>query len=257
MIYPENNNIPEKCPTNANPFDDLEQAAVNAAKSVKQSISYQSEEIEEQSQRSRDWFKARLGKFTASQMPDLMSRLKNGELSQKALNVIDKVSIERTLTSEGIEMYVDEMMSKEYRQTNWGIKWEPFARKSVIERLGINFIDVTFGKNKDIAFFGGSADGVSECGKYVLELKCPYDTMKHERNRLIKAIDNKHEYYAQIQSHLLNYPDAESCIFGSFDPRRASPHNIVTFEVKRDKEYQQSIIETLEEAERIINESYK
>jgi hypothetical protein len=62
------------------------------------------------------------------------------------------------------------------------------------------------------------------------------------------GIDLKHEYYAQIQAHMMIHVAAK-CYFASYDPRRRVPDNLAVIEVERDEVFIAAIKERLEAAE--------
>lgn len=232
-----------------NPFKDLEMAAKEAAQAAAPAYVIEQQEAD---QKTYEWFKSRMGFFNASEMCDLMKQGRGkGELwGATAMGIIEKVIIERSLTDEGMELYIQEMMYKEFRQTSWGNKYEAEARVA----LDMGIIEVGSHIHPDIPYFRGSADGLTATGIPV-EIKCPYNVLKHQANlRLLKSgITKKHEYYAQIQSHMM-IRSAPMCIFASYDPRRKSPDNLAWFEVERDEVYIAALRARLEEAEAMVNE---
>lgn len=206
-------------------------------------------EMNEVEQKSREWFKARVGKFTASGMPDLMTTGRGKErFGRTAINYILKIAAERDMTSEGLEMYLDDQVKKEFRQTIWGNTHESDARVEASNLIQCEIKEVTFAKCQDAwlsDFFGGSADGVTEAGIPV-EIKCPYDPIIHERNLQLKltGIDAKHDYYAQMQAHMINF-NADKCYFVSYDPRRSEARRVCVIEVNRDQDYINEMAERL------------
>lgn len=141
-------------------------------------------------QRSDDWFKARLGRFTASEIYKLMGVKGLGETGltyafDKACEVVFGKDEDSDFTSFDMQR---------------GIELEPLAFKKFKELKALDFIDVQettffpFGKDA-----GASPDGL--VGKdAVLEIKCP------KRNKLlnlidkgVEAIDQKYIYQMQMQ----------------------------------------------------------
>jgi hypothetical protein len=238
-------------------FDDLESAAEGAVASAKQGCANYlvDQESHEAEQKSREWFAARLGKITASRMNNIAKLLKigknAGEFSAAAETELMTIAIERTLTDEGRELYITEQMGKEFRQTRWGNKWEASARAILESSWGIEITEGGFKVNAEIVGFGGSVDGIAE--DYVIEIKCPHDPVKHERTLRTNAIDRDHEYYPQIQSHLMNWPDKKACLFLSFDPRRDATHALKVITVERDNDYIEWLKGVILKAEEYIN----
>ena len=235
-------------------LQEIEQAAVQAAKATAPAVDFDTTADEQQ--RTREWFLSRLGMFTNSKMDDLMKqgRGKDQLWGLTALSVIEKVIVERSMTPEGVQMYIDEMMYKEFRETSWGNKYEAAAREEFSNRTGLEVKQVGFIQSKELPFFGGSADG--EVGVNPLEIKCPYNPLVHQKNlELLKTdIPKNHTYYAQIQAHLMQRPDADKCYFVSYDPRRIAPHDMAIIEVERDSVYVNALRDRLVEAEAMVVE---
>jgi len=213
---------------------------------VQSELSIQTNEAE---QKSREWFRARIGRFTASGMPDLMTSGRGKErFGKTAINYVLKIATERDMTTEGLEMYLDEQIKKDFRQTLWGNTYEADARIEAGKLLRCEIQEVTFAKCPDSLigdFFGGSADGVTDTG-IPAEIKCPYDPIRHEQNLQLKliGIDAKHDYYAQMQAHMINF-NADKCYFVSYDPRRSEARRVCVIEVKRDQDYINEMAERL------------
>ena len=232
-----------------NPFDDVETFdAIN----VEQQAAY-IQEKKQVEQQSRDWFNARIGKFTSSRMPDLMSRGRGELFGVKAINYVQEIFIERTLSEEGLEIYIDQQMSREYVQTKWGNKYEPIAKKEIEKVLGLSIKDCTFVES-NMSFFGGSAD--FQINGTPGEIKCPYNVMIHQHNLELMqtGIDRSHTYYAQIQAHIMNF-HAEKCLFCSYDPRRDEKSKLAIIEVYRDDEFIAEMIERLYLANRAVEQN--
>ena len=234
-------------------FEDIIQKA-NAA--IEAATPEHVQREQEQEQKTKAWFEARLGFFNASDLPKLMTkgRGKDEVWGATARGVIDKVIVERSMTPEGREMYVAELMAEEFRQTRWGNKHESAARQLLSEAIGEEIEEVGSEIHSEIPYFRGSADGVTTSGIPV-EIKCPYDPLKHQANlNLVKSgIDLKHEYYAQIQAHMMIH-GADKCYFASYDPRRGEPDNLAVIEVERDEVFIAAIKERLEAAEGIVQD---
>ena len=206
----------------------------------------------EEEQKTKAWFEARMGYFNASDLPKLMTkgRGKDEVWGATARAVIDKVIVERSMTPEGREMYVGELMAKEFRQTRWGNEHESAARQLLSEAIGEEIHEVGSIIHSEIPYFRGSADGVTASGSIPAEIKCPYDPLKHQANlNLVRTgLDLKHEYYAQIQAHMMIH-GADKCYFASYDPRRAEPDNLAVIVVYLYEVFIAAIKERLEAAE--------
>lgn len=230
-----------------NPFADIESVASD---SVLESKSETTKNYDSERQQSKDWFKARLGNFTASGMLSLMANGRGTKWGAKAITYINKLAIERTLTEEGIELYVEQQMMKEFLQTKWGNKYESFARELAEKRIGL-LATVSFRRNEMFENFGGSADAVTIDGGAPVEIKCPFDVMVHQENLMLDDISKDHDYYPQIQSHIMNF-NSDKCYFVSYDPRRDEKHRIVIHSVIRDDAFIKEMAERIAQAEEAI-----
>lgn len=207
-------------------------------------------------QGSKEWFKMRLGIFTGSKVSLLLTkgRSKDQEWGESAMKVIREAYMERDLTEEGTDLYIDEMYKKEFRQTAWGNKYESYAidefraeYKEVVEEVGFTVHD-------EYKFFGGSFDGSLPLKNQIAEVKCPYDMLVHMDNcELDPAVGmpNTYKYYPQIQSNI-EVAKADGCWFISFDPRRKS-NRLHAVYVKRDDEFISKILNRVFIAEKAIS----
>ena len=91
-------------------------------------------------QKSIEWYRQRIGKFTSSRLSDLLieNKQKNG-FGEKAISYIYEVASERSLSNQflngdGFEMYINRisMTSKPIR---WGEEFEDMARECLSEKL--------------------------------------------------------------------------------------------------------------------------
>lgn len=151
-------------------------------------------------QRTEEWYKQRLGRFSCSQFYRLMTepRLKAdkeaGNLSDGAMTYVYECVAER-LTGKRAK---DEFTSK---YTEHGIDNEPVAKgiyNAVFNCIIIDSSYIEYGING-----GGSPDGmVGEDG--LIEIKCPYTITSHLQHKILDLIDvGKSEYYWQCLGYLL------------------------------------------------------
>lgn len=155
---------------------------------------------ENDQQRTEEWYKQRLGRFSCSQFYRLMTepRLKAdkeaGNLSDGAMTYVYECVAER-LTGKRAK---DEFTSK---YTEHGIDNEPVAKGIYNAVFNCTIEDspyIEYGVNG-----GGSPDGlIAKDG--VIEIKCPYTITSHLQHKLIDLIDvGKSEYYWQCLGYLL------------------------------------------------------
>lgn len=243
-----------------NPFADLAQFDAISLDSEKVS------ETEQMKQRSIEWFLHRWDKFTGSRIPDLMKQGRgNGELwGETARGIILEIASYMTMTDEGRETYAIEQMLKDFRPTAWGNKYEPEARAKYAELMPdwtVN--EVGFTVHPQIPYFGGSFDGeiiggIEGLTRWVggiIEIKCPYDPIKHCKNRDLsqgEGITIKHEYYGQIQANI-EVAGVQWCDFVSYDPRCKPEYQLVVIRVIRDQIYIDAMLDRVHKAKRILD----
>ena len=182
-------------------------------------------------QHSKEWFLARLGVFTGSEVGKLMTagRTKGETFGETAKEYIfDKVG-ERLLRKEVIE---DGAMWQEYydltkvssKAMDFGTEQEPYARKRYHKITGHDVHEIGLVLHKEIPNFGTSPDGIIvEDGKITraLEIKCPlgktyikYASQVIDGATLKKA---NSQYFWQCVSHCM-CTGATECDFVVFNP---------------------------------------
>lgn len=261
----------------SNPFSDLADFSAITIDSEKVS------DTEQMKQRSIEWFLHRWDKFTGSRIPDLMKQGRaKGELwGETARGIILEIASYQTMTDEGREMVAIEQMFKEFRPTNWGNQYEPEARAKYAEMTGYAVNEVGFKVHESIPYLGGSFDGEvrrewidnievtskidmgriidmapvmrSESG--ILEIKCPYDPIRHCKNRDLsqgEGVTIKHDYYGQIQCNI-EVAGVQWCDFVSYDPRCKPEFQLVIIRVMRDQIYIDAMLNRVHKAKRILD----
>jgi len=170
-------------------------------------------------QGSTEWFRARLGKVTASRLNDVMMKLTTAGYQ----NYKSQLIAER-LTGTPPESYSNAAMA-------WGTETEPEAR-AAYEFIhdctvdGVGFID-----HPVIRWAGASPDGL--IGDYgMLEIKCP-NTSTHIASLEGGKIPSKYIYQMQWQ---MSCTDRQWCDFASFDPRLPMEMQLHVVRVERDEE---------------------
>jgi|GEM_PF-2841959 len=238
-------------------------------------------ENDELKQQSKEWFLHRWDKFTGSEIPNLMKRGrgKGQDWGETAKAVILKKVAYSQMTDEGREMQAEIEMSADFKQTRWGNTYEPEARVKYADKTGYLVQEIGFMVNPMCKYNGGSFDGevmqskcdfkqIGESDGYkeyvpenkrheragIIEIKCPYDPIKHSKNASLKidGLDQSHEYYAQIQNNI-NVAGVDWCDFISYDPRRKPEHQLVVIRVVRDDFFIEGMMDRIHKAERIKN----
>jgi putative phage-type endonuclease len=175
-----------------------------------------------------EFWRARIGKVTASRIADVTARIKNGWGASRA-NYMAELIAER-LTSTQAESYTNAAMT-------WGIEHEAEARMAYEF-----YTDATVGLggflvHPKIPSAGASPDGFVE-NVGLIEIKCP-NTATHIDTLLALAIPEK--YVKQMQWQMA-CSGTLWCDFVSFDPRMPENMRLFVRRVPRDA----AMIEALE-----------
>lgn len=176
-------------------------------------------------QRSEEWFKARLGKVTASRVADVLAKIKTGESASRRNYKIQLVS--ERLTGERQETYINQAMQD-------GIDREFYAREKYVQQYG-EVEEVGFIQHPTLEA-GASPDGlVGEDG--ILEIKCPMGST-HTETLMTQEVPSK--YVPQIQFQLL-VTGRKWCDFVSFNPMFPEHLQLFVRRVFANKEYQEEL----------------
>ena len=195
-------------------------------------------------QRTFEWYTARLGKFTGSEVGKLMvkSKKKDQIFGDTAFSYILKKMAERDLIDE---IKTDEDVFNEFQYINsvssramqFGTDNEPLARKLIIKELGTIFEEVGSIPHPEVPWFSSSPDGVTPDRAMCLEIKCPtietfmkYKCFVHDGGTLK---EENAIYYWQAQSHMA-VTGSQVCVFVVFNP--FLKHPLHWFKVERDEE---------------------
>lgn len=171
-------------------------------------------------QGTTEWFEARLGKVTASRVPDVIAKTKTGFGASRA-NYMAELVAER-LTGTTAESYINAAMQ-------WGIEKEPDAKAAYEFRTDATVVPVGFVAHPTIQMTGASPDGlVGDDG--LVEIKCPL-TATHIDTLLGQEVAGK--YVTQIQYQMACTGRAW-CDFVSFDPRMPPSMALFVKRIQRD-----------------------
>jgi putative phage-type endonuclease len=183
--------------------------------------------IENDLQRTEEWFAARVGKVTASRVADAVARTRSGWGASRA-NYEAELLVER-LTGQPAPRFSNAAMQ-------WGTDTEPFAIAAYEFYTDLTVFPVGFVDHPRIAMSGASPDGMVDDG--LVEIKCP-NTATHIQTLLGSPIDDK---YIKQMHWQMACTDRNWCDFVSFDPRMPEEMRIHITRVKRD----QALIDSLE-----------
>lgn len=179
-------------------------------------------------QRTEEWFKARLGKVTASRVADVIAKTKTGYSASRDAYMAQLIS--ERLTGQQGESFTNAAME-------WGTATEPLARSAYEAKYGSFVKEVGFIQHPRIEMAGASPDGL--VGDGCVEIKCP-QTNTHLDTLISQKIPQK--YITQMQWQMA-CTEAKWCDFVSFDPRLPEKYRLFVREVAFDREYVQMLEE--------------
>lgn len=174
-------------------------------------------------QRTEEWFKARLGKVTASRVADVIAKTKTGYSASRD-NYMAQLVVER-MTNTQAESFTNAAMQ-------WGTDQEPFARAAYEIQQNVLVDETGLVDHPTIEMAGASPDGlVSEDG--LVEIKCP-NTATHIDTLLTQTVPGK--YITQMQFQMA-CTGRQWCDFVSFDPRMPAKAQLFVKRVQRDEAF--------------------
>jgi putative phage-type endonuclease len=174
-------------------------------------------------QRTEEWFKARLGKVTASAISNVIAKTKTG-VSASRETYSTQLTLER-LTNKQTEFYSNAAME-------WGTATEPQARQAYEIYREVFVDEVGFITHPRIEMAGASPDGlVGEDG--LVEIKCPESKTQMD-TLLNQSVPTK--YMPQMQWQMA-CTGRKWCDFVSFDPRMPENLQIFVQRVERNDLY--------------------
>lgn len=219
-----------------------------------------------QEQRTLEWYRARLGYITGSQVGSLMksSRAKDKVFSDTALTYLYQLAGERSLNPEIVKddnmftFYLEQTTSQS-KAMRFGTEQEENARAMYVDITGREVKEVGLCHHPQIKYLASSPDGITADGDVMgcVEIKCPtlstyskYVAEIHDNDSLKKV---NPDYFYQCQNHMA-CTEAQFCDFIVYCPFVENPIHIVR--IKRDEEAIALIMERVELAEQIIEENY-
>lgn len=172
-------------------------------------------------QKSEEWFKARLGKVTASRVADVLAKTKTGYSASRD-NYMAQLVVER-MTNTQAESFTNAAMQ-------WGTDQEPFARAAYEVAQNVMVEETGLVDHPTIPMAGASPDGlIGEDG--LVEIKCP-NTATHIDTLLTQTVPGK--YITQMQFQMA-CTGRQWCDFVSFDPRMPAKAQLFVKRVMRDE----------------------
>ena len=157
-------------------------------------------------QGSESWYKARMGKVTASKLSDLMRKTKYGESTYKT-RLRMELAIERLTGKSASPNFMNQAMQD-------GVEREPDARKLFEAITGKEVALCGSFDHPDVVNTSASPDGLIRGEDAVLELKCPTH-VTHAKNLLSETMPKNYEYQVQWQ---IACTESEYAYFASYHP---------------------------------------
>lgn len=198
-------------------------------------------------QQTQEWFDARMGNITASQVHNVLSKSD----SKTYQNYINMKIAERL----GAKHEIGFSTALEH-----GNFYEAEARDLYEINTGNLVTEVGYFESVEVEHCGCSPDGIVEELKKGIEIKCPYNPSNHVDYLLMQEQSDlkklKPEYYSQIQFSMwvLGF---DSFDFISYHPSFTPVTQLKVLEIKRDEEHIQRLkeksIEALEEIKNKLN----
>ena len=174
-------------------------------------------------QLSEEWFKARLGKVTASRVKDVMAKTKSGPAATRT-NYMMELLCQR-LTGKREESFTSAAMQR-------GTDLEPIARMTYELNTGNEVTEAEFIVHPEYSAMGASPDGfVGDDG--LIEIKCP-NTAKHLA--CIQSDSYDKQYYPQMQFQMA-CTGRKWCDFVSCDDRLPDELQLFVCRVARSEDY--------------------
>lgn len=215
--------------------------------------------------RTPEWFKIRIGKFTASNFPSLLARPadKNASIAKSALNCIEKAAA---------QMYFNQYYERpDSDSTRWGIRNESLAIKVFTERIGMQAKNIGYVEHPQITSVGATPDtqiiDLTQPNKLIIaQIKCPYNPQYH-KDYINKITDTqslrkkKSEYYWQMQGEMW-VTGADYSYFVSFDPRmNEAEYSLHYVKIYKDNDaitlLEQKVVEAIQLRDKMLDDFKK
>lgn len=205
-------------------------------------------------QKSSEWYEARLGKFTSSELSKLMvsGRAKEQEFGDTALSYIKEKLHEHFTRGTCLDFGF-----QGNKATEWGEHFEGEAREYYELTTGIKIVESGFILSKESEMFGGSPDGLEDGPDGLIEIKCPYGSnhVKHLSYSTEQDLEqNEKEYYAQCQGNMIA-TGRKWCDFISYDPRyQNSLFRMKIIRVHRNEVFIEKALDKIKKAEKVFSD---
>lgn len=213
-------------------------------------------------QRTSEWFLARKGKMSASEIYLLLNNHKESMTEEelaayKAANPKSRTTTKEVPFSDGTYTWLNRKVAEYYmpdnaflednelkqvnnRAVQHGEQWESEARNLYAKVMNYEIYEVGFIPLKGFEqFAGGSPDGMIREEEGIIEIKCAWNPDVHQDYLLMEKPEDLKEYnlqyYAQMQYNCI-VTDCKFCDFVAFDPRTSQSKQLKVLRIPRDEE---------------------
>ena len=204
-------------------------------------------------QHTLDWYRARLGYITGSNVGLIMKSGRGKIFSDTAESYLYDVAGDRMINpliinnNELFEEYL-KVTNISSKAMKWGNDQEPNARELYCKITGSKMVEVGSCRHSSIPYFASSPDGFfyneNNGDKKCLEIKClgkkEYMKYFHLVNDAQSLLEMNPQYFYQCHSHMM-VTGASSTDFVVYNPFQKIPMLIVT--IVKDKTVANSIAE--------------
>ena len=199
-------------------------------------------------QGSESWFKARMGKISASRIADLMKKTKYGESTYKT-RLRMELAIER-ITGKSTNTFMNQAMHD-------GVEREPDARTLFEAMTGKEVALCGSFDHHEIVNTSASPDGLLRGENATLEIKCPTH-VTHAKNLLSETLDARYQHQVQWQ---IACTESDYAYFASYHPDFPPELRLKVVKVEKDDkliaEIEEAVREFDIEVEGLINDIKK
>lgn len=202
-------------------------------------------------QRNSQWYIARKGKMTASEIVNILTkgRGKDEVFGKTALSYLNDKVAERFMEDEMFVYYMNDI-KKSTPAMRWGTEYEDTAREQYELAKNVKVMDCPFTPLKGYEdFVGGSPDGRRSSLDRIIEIKCPYNPSVHiEHCKWNNPEDLKignPQYYAQVQLNML-ITSTCLCDFISYSPLFRNGLDLHVLEVPIDEAYCKILVDRID-----------
>lgn len=202
-------------------------------------------------QRTPEWYEARRGKITASEVADILvkGRGKDEVFGKTAISYLNEKVAERFMEPDMFLYYMEDV-KRSTPAMRWGTEYEDTAREQYELATGRKVMDCPFTEMKGYeGYVGGSPDGRCSTMDRIIEIKAPYNPAIHlEHCRWNTPDDLKKgnlQYYSQVIHNMIN-TGTKFCDFISYSPLYRGGLDLHILEIPLDEDFASLLMERID-----------